>query len=1504
MTYQQTVLNSKPAGFWMITAPSGTSETDLSGNGKTATITEATDLIDRAYRPLVSGTSSDRAYRFYNTNHKITYPALEAWEINRDHIPFSVEFTVLPMTTPSEMILFAPQEASSTNPYNNTISIKDGLLRFTVSNGSAAGYDTKRSEVSSWLNYGQSYHIVAVYDISKIYLYVDGVLVDSDVKDTAIQFGHTTTNFVTQCQKVTTDTATSEVIFDALSFYRRALSPSEVNNHYVSSTPNVSDLDWVNSNNGKLIKFNDEDMQKTLEFSARTRGWRDSNNTLTDLVVDDQGCLSLRQIDPPKIVTGPEDSGNLLTWNQSSFEDNATTGWSASNVTIAIDTINMQSGLYSMKITPNGTNSFPRAQINTIGTMPRVTPGKTYSAYARAYSNVAQVQQIYLKLNFMDASGVSLGDVAPTGVTIGATSNATLSHLNRVAPYNAAYARLEIMWGNTPAATDIIWVDHIMIEEGNTGLYQSPSYNPTAPNTDISTRPYNLLSFTNAYLDTGFGDWIAGSNATRAHNTTNFFRGAGSVSATSVGAGNVQIYNSSFITTVKPGENYSLGFYSKAATVSRSVRVDAHFYNFSGTFISTSSPTTTANSTSAWTKHVGQVTVPSGAYSMRIGLLILSAAGASEVHYIDHAWVARGNVTDFVEPRFGNSGVNAISLHDSKALVIEDAGKFVGVSSGGIGGNFEVTALANDHIGEQVVATLSNSNRTQYFEIVKKTNKSLYLRYVYLNQAGVITTTETVWAALSGLLATTAYFYLEYSASGATLYINSTSSPAVIIFDAGIPQPAFDLGSFAVIGAGVNRGRTWENHFNWIKLYGQAQPIEQFTANKTSTNGYTLKGTNTLSVSQRAEANLVVASQNDGIDTITADAAYWTPNVPDITITATNSGANNLLKYAASVVETTSDYGVFQGTAGLTGSGQDEGQAALTATATTANVMNVETTNNAATRVSVYPGKTYTAYVRATSASVGTATIGVGFWWLDAAGAQISAVNSTPVTLNTGAYQTFTYSAVAPATAVYAQTLVVLRGTFAIGSIFYLDKFGLWEGSGTTWGQGYQALNYGSEILGDGFLGVPPAAYYVRAVLTTDDSKYRVTSLQDIELYNYQTSSIFAENSLDQVVNITNRDRTYRNRKPVIRQDVYSGLHAGIWVGRPLIYPVDDSGTTAVPDGGASGSTAGPARNVKTIEKWIYPVSEGYYFYYDGPTEYSLRYLNSGGFTSTGFTKLYVDNVDTANGVTSTTWYNRWHHIVLVSTTNINLATGDPETSNLLSKNASTIETSAVGWVPADGNPTIARSTAQAAQGSASMALTTTASGLQAAASIPRIQCNAGDLFTVICSFRSAAVPVSARIYVPTFKAGGGNITSPNSSPVTTTTSTWQEISYNYTAPTGAAQFDVRPAFTAVGSSEVHYFDKVGIFKGHNKSWVAGNDSAWLNTAPGSGAQAVARYQNLAYYAAQWTAGDVTASYEAYLGNVTGGAVTDSGSRTVTDSSGTNPKTFAKVWEIQAVPVR
>ena len=161
---------------------------------------------------------------------------------------------------------------------------------------------------------------------------------------------------------------------------------------------------------------------------------------------------------------------------------------------------------------------------------------------------------------------------------------------------------------------------------------------------------------------------------------------------------------------------------------------------------------------------------------------------------------------------------------------------------------------------------------------------------------------------------------------------------------------------------------------------------------------------------------------------------------------------------------------------------------------------------------------------------------------------------------------------------------------------------------------------------------------------------------------------------------------------------------------------------------------------------------------------------------------------------------------------------------NLLTVNQSSLETDTTGWI-ADTNCTIARSTAQAADGIASLSLTSAAGGDMYANTNPVTTYGVQPLqqITAIAYFRTQTSARSCRLELLWYDAGSSFISASNGGSVTDSTSAWTQAFVTALAPVTAAFVRIRVRVISTGAaSEVHYVDKIALKHAPSLNWNIG----------------------------------------------------------------------------------
>lgn len=162
---------------------------------------------------------------------------------------------------------------------------------------------------------------------------------------------------------------------------------------------------------------------------------------------------------------------------------------------------------------------------------------------------------------------------------------------------------------------------------------------------------------------------------------------------------------------------------------------------------------------------------------------------------------------------------------------------------------------------------------------------------------------------------------------------------------------------------------------------------------------------------------------------------------------------------------------------------------------------------------------------------------------------------------------------------------------------------------------------------------------------------------------------------------------------------------------------------------------------------------------------------------------------------------------------------------NLLTVNQASIETDATGFTAA-ANTTIARSTAQAADGAASLSMTAGGAGDVAAftlAGTSGVPVTAGETYTARAEIRAATTARTSYIRLRFYDAAGAVLATTDSAQAASTTTGWSTYTATAIAPANAAFAAIIVYVVGVAAAgEVHYTDKLALRRGTATAWAAG----------------------------------------------------------------------------------
>ena len=275
MTYQLKVIKDYPIGFWPLDETSGTTASDISGCGNNATYvgSPAANML-----PIIPGGGSGT--KITNTAY-ITVPTSKDFygstvsnglgnKYSSDN-DFTLELWIGPSIQSSNVTALLADTTDGIGLY-----WEKGDIIFKVS----------ATEQIRWaVTYSKkAMHIVGVYSVNSISLYIDGTQVGLKTIDPNFKFTNTSLDLQIG---PTSDTGDSFVV-DAPAVYRYGLNSTAITRHYNDANYYIQPIHVVNPEDGVL--FSCSDRTKKIDFSY-TYGvdneWEDFVNS--DTYYDDKG---------------------------------------------------------------------------------------------------------------------------------------------------------------------------------------------------------------------------------------------------------------------------------------------------------------------------------------------------------------------------------------------------------------------------------------------------------------------------------------------------------------------------------------------------------------------------------------------------------------------------------------------------------------------------------------------------------------------------------------------------------------------------------------------------------------------------------------------------------------------------------------------------------------------------------------------------------------------------------------------------------------------------------------------------------------------------------------------------------------------------------------------------------------------------------------------------------------------------------------------------------------
>jgi hypothetical protein len=216
---------------------------DSSGYGKDATFTGT----PRTTRPIVA---KGIAAQLLDTGDSISYPIDNIMIKNREARSFTLEAWVKPSYGNTKILA-----------RDNSGLFIDGLkLRFSIDMGNVYSVEYKNLKV------GDIYHVVAIYDVKGIYLFLNGVKVAGMDITTPAVFDDTIATL--------SSSTNSNLVLDSVATYPYALPASVIASHYTLGTSYPSVTNLSKNNGGNHYDFVDSSVSVYVKTAfPDTRAW-------------------------------------------------------------------------------------------------------------------------------------------------------------------------------------------------------------------------------------------------------------------------------------------------------------------------------------------------------------------------------------------------------------------------------------------------------------------------------------------------------------------------------------------------------------------------------------------------------------------------------------------------------------------------------------------------------------------------------------------------------------------------------------------------------------------------------------------------------------------------------------------------------------------------------------------------------------------------------------------------------------------------------------------------------------------------------------------------------------------------------------------------------------------------------------------------------------------------------------------------------------------------------
>jgi len=264
MSYKYSVIKDNPIGFWFLDDQSGTTAIDISGCGNNGTYSQA---LSNFPLPLTYGGNNSVEI---STSQAITFPLEYNYSgissgtpianKNYSYNEFSIEFFMYPKDLSSTLEPIVADTSAGIGVFANDKGVVfaiNGLTDFNY----RLDYNVP--------NFKKVIHVVCVYSISSMSIYVDGV--QEAIKEVD---GFT---FLNNSLLLKSGPASSgnKFLIDSVAVYRYALDSNQILNHY-GLAQSIPAFNIVNLDRANLFNIYDTNISTIFEYSYPARkSWND-----------------------------------------------------------------------------------------------------------------------------------------------------------------------------------------------------------------------------------------------------------------------------------------------------------------------------------------------------------------------------------------------------------------------------------------------------------------------------------------------------------------------------------------------------------------------------------------------------------------------------------------------------------------------------------------------------------------------------------------------------------------------------------------------------------------------------------------------------------------------------------------------------------------------------------------------------------------------------------------------------------------------------------------------------------------------------------------------------------------------------------------------------------------------------------------------------------------------------------------------------------------------------